>query len=118
MLDALAEAARADGTRVLRAGGVEFEANCSYSGLNQILFPFQDALGELQAPFRDALRVALGFESGSPPERLMVSNAVLLLLSTVAAGDPFCSSSTTCPGSTGRARPYWVSSHAGQPASA
>ncbi|WP_406340679.1 AAA family ATPase [Streptomyces sp. NBC_01578] len=88
VLDALAEAARADGTRVLRAGGVEFEANCSYSGLNQVLFPFQDALGELQAPFRDALRVALGFESGSPPERLMVSNAVLLLLSTVAAGDP------------------------------
>ncbi|MGC5005303.1 helix-turn-helix transcriptional regulator [Streptomyces sp. DT203] len=88
VLDALAEAARADGTRVLRAGGVEFEANCSYSGLNQVLFPFQDALGEMQAPFRDALRVALGFESGSPPERLMVSNAVLLLLSTVAAGDP------------------------------
>ncbi|WP_328623849.1 AAA family ATPase [Streptomyces sp. NBC_00353] len=88
VLDALAEAARADGTRVLRAGGVEFEANCSYSGLNQVLFPFQDALGELQAPFRDALRVALGFESGSPPERLMVSNAVLLLLRTVAAGDP------------------------------
>ena len=27
VLDALAEAARADGTRVLRAGGVEFEAN-------------------------------------------------------------------------------------------
>ncbi|MFF1839481.1 AAA family ATPase [Streptomyces sp. NPDC058231] len=88
VLDALVEAARADGTRVLRAGGVEFEANCSYSGLNQILFPFQGALGELAAPFRDALRVALGFESGPPPERLMVSNAVLLLLSTVAAGDP------------------------------
>ncbi|MGW1735176.1 MULTISPECIES: helix-turn-helix transcriptional regulator [unclassified Streptomyces] len=88
VLDALAETARADGTRVLRAGGVQFEANCSYSGLNQVLFPFQDALGELQAPFRDALRVALGFESGPPPQRLMVSNAVLLLLSTVAAGDP------------------------------
>ncbi|GAA5031403.1 ATP-binding protein [Streptomyces siamensis] len=88
VLDALAEAARAQGTQVLRAAGVEFEANCSYSGLNQILFPFQGALGELQAPFRDALRVALGFESGAPPEQLMVSNAVLLLLQTVAAGDP------------------------------
>ncbi|WP_326819032.1 AAA family ATPase [Streptomyces sp. NBC_01762] len=88
VLNALAEAAEADGTRVLRAAGVEFEANCSYSGLNQVLFPFQDALGELETPFRDALRVALGFESGSPPERLMVSNAVLLLLSTVAAGAP------------------------------
>ncbi|MGW3664725.1 ATP-binding protein [Streptomyces sp. NPDC005141] len=88
VLDALAEAAQAEGTQVLRAAGVEFEANCSYSGLNQVLFPFQDALAELDAPFRDALRVALGFESGSPSERLMVSNAVLLLLRTVAAGDP------------------------------
>ncbi|WP_234533783.1 AAA family ATPase [Streptomyces shenzhenensis] len=88
VLDALAEAAHAEGTLVLRAAGVEFEANCSYSGLNQILFPFQDALSELEGPFRDALRVALGFESGSPPERLMVSNAVLLLLREVAAGDP------------------------------
>ncbi|MEV6653993.1 AAA family ATPase [Streptomyces sp. NPDC051219] len=88
VLDALAEAAQAEGTRVLRAVGVEFEANCSYSGLNQILFPFQDALGELETPFRDALGVALGFESGSPPERLMVPNAFLLLLRTLAAGDP------------------------------
>ncbi|MEU0038370.1 ATP-binding protein, partial [Streptomyces sp. NPDC006333] len=88
VLDALAKVAYAEGTRVLRAAGVEFEANCSYSGLNQVLFPFQRELGELEAPFRDALRVALGFESGSPPERLMVSNAVLLLLRTLAAGSP------------------------------
>ncbi|MFJ8009962.1 ATP-binding protein [Streptomyces fagopyri] len=88
VLDVLAQAAHQEGTRVLRAAGVEFEANCSYSGLNQILFPFQDALGELEAPFREALRVALGFESGAPPEQLMVSNAVLLLLRRVAAGDP------------------------------
>lgn len=88
VLDALAEVAQAEGIRVLRAAGVEFEANCSYSGLNQVLFPFQRELSELEAPFRDALRVALGFESGSPPERLMVSNAVLLLLQTVAAGAP------------------------------
>ncbi|MFF2996617.1 helix-turn-helix transcriptional regulator [Streptomyces sp. NPDC057950] len=88
VLESLAEMAQAEGTRVLRAAGVEFEANCSYSGLNQVLFPFQDALGALETPFRDALRVALGFESGLPPERLLVSNAVLLLLQTVAAGGP------------------------------
>ncbi|WP_406361130.1 AAA family ATPase [Streptomyces sp. NBC_01579] len=88
VLDALAEAARADGTRVLRAAGVQCEANYNYSGLNQVLYPFQDALGELEAPFRSALHVALGFESGSPPERLIVSNAVLLLLRTVAARTP------------------------------
>ncbi|MDX2707990.1 AAA family ATPase [Streptomyces sp. PA03-6a] len=88
VLDAIAAGARAEGARVLRAAGVEFEADCSYSGLNQILFPFQNELEELQPPFRDALRMALGFESGRPPERLVVSNAVLLLLRTVAAGDP------------------------------
>ncbi|WP_326592476.1 ATP-binding protein [Streptomyces sp. NBC_01294] len=88
VLDAVAEAAQTDGIQVLRAAGVEFEANCSYSGLNQVLFSFQDAVNELDAPFREALRVALGFESGTAPERLMVSNAVLLLLSTVAAGSP------------------------------
>ncbi|WP_225845777.1 AAA family ATPase [Streptomyces sp. HPF1205] len=88
VLNAVAEAARTGGARILRAAGVEFEADCSYSGLNQILFPFQDALGELPSPFRDALRVALGFENGSPPEQLVVSNAVLLMLRAVAAGDP------------------------------
>ncbi|MET8536579.1 AAA family ATPase [Streptomyces sp. NPDC005065] len=88
VLDALAEAAHVQGTRVLRAAGVQCEANYSYSGLNQVLYPFQDALGELKAPFRSALHVALGFESGSPPERLIVSNAVLLLLRTVAARTP------------------------------
>ncbi|SNT52652.1 ATP-binding protein [Actinacidiphila glaucinigra] len=88
VLDAVAAAAHAEGARVLRAAGVEFEANCSYSGLNQILFPFQCELENLEVPFRDALRIALGFESGSPPQTLMVSNAVLLLLRTVAAGDP------------------------------
>ncbi|MFD7409664.1 AAA family ATPase [Streptomyces sp. NPDC059866] len=88
VLDALAEAAEAEGIRVLRAAGVEFEADCSYSGLNQILFPFLDTLDDLAVPFRDALRVALGFDSGRPPERLLVSNAVLRLLQTVAAGNP------------------------------
>ncbi len=88
VLDVIAEVAQADGTRVLRAAGVEFEAHCSYSGLNQILFPFHDAIGMLDAPFRHALRVALGFQGGSPPERLVVSNAVLMLLQSVAAGDP------------------------------
>jgi DNA replication protein DnaC len=39
LLDAVPDAASAAGTRVLRAAGVEFEADVSYSGLNQLLFP-------------------------------------------------------------------------------
>ncbi|MFI9201965.1 AAA family ATPase [Streptomyces sp. NPDC053048] len=88
VLDALAGSARADGVQVLRAAGVEFEADCSYSGLNQVLFPFLGALEHLDATLRNALRVALGFDSGSPPEQLLVSNAVLRLLQTVAGGEP------------------------------
>ncbi|MEU9048328.1 MULTISPECIES: AAA family ATPase [unclassified Kitasatospora] len=88
VLDALAGSALADGVRVLRAAGVEFEAHCGYSGLNQILFPFLDALEHLDTALRAALRVALGFDTGRPPEQLLVSNAVLRLLQRVSDGDP------------------------------
>ncbi|MEU1356576.1 AAA family ATPase [Streptomyces cinnamoneus] len=88
VLDALAGSARADGTQVLRAAGVEFEADCSYSGLHQILYPVLGALEHLDAALRNALRVALGFDSGSPPEQLLVSNAALRLIQTVAGGEP------------------------------
>ncbi|MFF2744704.1 AAA family ATPase [Kitasatospora sp. NPDC058048] len=88
VLDAVAASALADGARVLRASGVEFEADCGYSGLNQILFPHLGALDQLDAALRDALRVALGFDSGPPPEQLVVCNAVLRLLQTIAGGQP------------------------------
>ncbi|MEU5565036.1 helix-turn-helix transcriptional regulator [Micromonospora musae] len=85
LLDGVAEAAAEAGTRVLRAAGVEFEADISYSGLNQLLFPLYDAFGELAPAHREPLRVALGFGAGQPPDRLLVSNAVLLLLRSMAA---------------------------------
>ncbi|WP_406108020.1 AAA family ATPase [Micromonospora globbae] len=88
LLDAVAEAAAETGTRVLRAAGVEFEADVSYSGLNQLLFPLYDAFGELAPAHREALRVALGFGTGQPPDRLLVSNAVLLLLRATAVAQP------------------------------
>ncbi|WP_432845782.1 ATP-binding protein [Amycolatopsis sp. CA-161197] len=88
LLDAVAEAAVASGSRVLRAAGVEFEADVSYSGLNQVLFPLYEAFGELDPPHADALQVALGFGSGAPPERLVVSNASLMLLRHVAKAGP------------------------------
>ena len=88
LLDAVAEAAVASGSRVVRAAGVEFEADVSYSGLNQVLFPFYEAFGELETSQADALQVALGFGSGAPPERLVVSNATLMLLRHVAKTAP------------------------------
>ncbi|TDC36981.1 LuxR family transcriptional regulator [Micromonospora sp. 15K316] len=88
LLDGVAETVAETGTRVLRAAGVEFEADISYSGLNQLLFPLYDAFGELAPAHREALRVALGFGTGQPPDRLLVSNAVLLLLRSMAVARP------------------------------
>ncbi|MER5698278.1 ATP-binding protein [Streptomyces mirabilis] len=88
LLDAVAEAASVAGARVLRATGTQFEADCSYSGLNQVLFPLQEAMDCLENTYRDVLRVALGFQSGPPPQRLVVSNATLALLQKAAADQP------------------------------
>jgi DNA-binding CsgD family transcriptional regulator len=88
LLDAASELASAAGTRILRAAGVEFEAGTSFSGLNQVLLPLLGALPQLSALHRDALNVALGFADGAPPNRLVVSNAALMLLRQAAAARP------------------------------
>jgi DNA-binding CsgD family transcriptional regulator len=88
LLQAVAAGVAATGTRVLHAAGVEFEADVSYSGLNQILFPLRESFDELDVTHRDALRVALGFGPGSPPDRLIISNATMVLLQKAAADCP------------------------------
>jgi DNA-binding CsgD family transcriptional regulator len=84
LLNAVAEAVSSAGTRVLRAAGVEFEADVSYSGLNQLLFSLSESIDALDSAHSEALRVALGFSSGPPPDRLIVSSATLMLLRQVA----------------------------------
>jgi DNA-binding CsgD family transcriptional regulator len=85
LLVAASDAASAAGMRVIRAAGIQFEAETSFSGLNQVLLPVLDALPNLEAIHRDALNVALGFGEGAPPSRLVVSNATLVLLRRAAA---------------------------------
>ena len=70
MLDAAAGAASHAGILVLRAAGVEFEADLAFSGLQQVLLPLLDAFGKLNDAHRDALNVALGYGKGPPPDRL------------------------------------------------
>jgi DNA-binding CsgD family transcriptional regulator len=88
LMNAASEAASAAGMRILRAAGVQFEADTTFSGLNQVLLPLLDALPQLEAAHRNALNVALGFGEGAPPGRLVVSNAALMLLRQTATVRP------------------------------
>src|SRR5579872_934838 len=88
LLDAAAAAAVEADTAVLRAAGVEFEADLTYSGLHQVLLPVLSQFERLSAAHRDALNVALGYGEGPPPDRLLVSTATLTALLQAAADQP------------------------------
>ena len=84
LLTEIAGALAADGARVCRASGVQFESDVGYSALNQLLFGLSDAFEHLDEAHRTALRTALGFAAGPAPSRILVSNAVLLLVRAAA----------------------------------
>ncbi|MGY1712580.1 AAA family ATPase [Geodermatophilus sp. SYSU D00758] len=78
--------------RVLRARGVESEAELPFAGLHQLLHPVLDRLPLLAAPQRRALATALGLEDGptdaGPSERFLVALAALGLLGSAAEQSP------------------------------
>jgi DNA-binding CsgD family transcriptional regulator len=79
---------QAAGCRLVRASGVESEMELAFAALHQLcagLLELRDALPE---PQRDALAVAFGLKSGTPPDRLFVGLAVLSLWSEAAAERP------------------------------
>jgi DNA-binding CsgD family transcriptional regulator/tetratricopeptide (TPR) repeat protein len=80
--------AGAAGAQVLRAAGVEFEADMSFAGLHQVLLPLYEEFVRLSPPHREALNVALGFGAGQAPDRMLVSNAALMALRRAAADRP------------------------------
>src|SRR5690348_7512114 len=55
LLAAAADLAEVEGMRVLRANGSEFEAEISYSLLNQLLLPLYPDMQKLPPALRDAL---------------------------------------------------------------
>ena len=79
---------RRTGLACLRAAGVQFEADVSYSGLNQALLPLREDFGGLSSTHQEAISVALGFGSGAAPDRLVLSNAALALLQAAAVEKP------------------------------
>ena len=86
LLDYAAE--RAEGCRVCRAFGAEWEMELPFAGLHQLCVGLLDGRDGLPAPQRDALEIAFGLSSGAQPDRFLVSLAVLSLLSHAAAERP------------------------------
>ncbi|AEY85363.1 LuxR-family transcriptional regulator [Streptomyces hygroscopicus subsp. jinggangensis 5008] len=86
LLDAAEDAAVRRGVRVLRAAGVEVEADLPYAGLHQLLLPLHEELSHLQKDLRTALRAALGLEDAPVRDQLLVCNATLTLLVNAARG--------------------------------
>jgi DNA-binding CsgD family transcriptional regulator len=88
LLEPAVSAATAAGFRVLSAAGAEFEADVSFSGLNQLLLPLLEDLSRLDGPLREPLSVALGLGEGPPPDRSVVTEAMLVLLGQATAARP------------------------------
>ncbi|MCW2644259.1 MAG: LuxR family transcriptional regulator [Pseudonocardiales bacterium] len=78
----------ATGFQVLGAVGNEAERELPYATAQQLCASNLATLDQLPAPQRDALDVAFGHVSGSPPDRLFVGLALLGLLSQIASKTP------------------------------
>jgi hypothetical protein len=88
LLVAAAEMAAADGVRVIRGGGVEYETDVSFAGLHQLVDPLSDDLRRLPRSSRATIEVGLGIGSGPAPDRLAVLTASLALFRQGAADSP------------------------------
>ncbi|MET8769132.1 AAA family ATPase [Streptomyces sp. NPDC004658] len=88
LLNAAVARAEAVGARVIRATGVQFEADVSYAVLNQLMLPLAPRFAHLGEVERNALMVALGLVSGRVPERTVVARACLNVLRHEAGQRP------------------------------
>ncbi|GAA4263561.1 LuxR family transcriptional regulator [Dactylosporangium darangshiense] len=87
LLDAAAIRAEAAGMRVLRASGVEFEAEIDFSAMHQLLYPLRERADRLAGHHRDALNQVFDLTPGPSPGPLVIT-AVLALLSEAATERP------------------------------
>jgi DNA-binding CsgD family transcriptional regulator len=81
-------AARADDMTVVRAVGLESEAQLEFSALFDVCRPLLDRLDELAVRQREALTGALGIGPGASADRLLVGAATLSLLAAAAEDTP------------------------------
>jgi DNA-binding CsgD family transcriptional regulator/tetratricopeptide (TPR) repeat protein len=81
-------AGRAEGMAVLRAAGVESEAELPFAALHQLLRPVLELAGRIPEAQAAALGGALGLEPMGNQDRFLVSVAVLSLLAEAADERP------------------------------
>ncbi|HEX4279693.1 MAG TPA: AAA family ATPase [Solirubrobacteraceae bacterium] len=81
-------AERAEGWRVLRAAGVEWEMELPFAGLHQLCAELLDGREQLPQPQNNAIATAFGLSSGPQPDRFLIGLAVLTLLSDAAEEHP------------------------------
>jgi len=95
LLDEAAVRGAAAGMRVLRASGVEFEAEIAFSALHQLLYPLRQDVAGLVGHDRDALRKVFDLvdvgrvgQVGDAGSAVSAATAVLALLAEVAGARP------------------------------
>jgi DNA-binding CsgD family transcriptional regulator len=79
---------RAAGMTVVRALGVESEAELEFSGLHEACLPLLDRLEEIPGHQADALRGALGLVEAEATDRFTIAAATLSLLAAAAEREP------------------------------
>ncbi|UGY92420.1 helix-turn-helix transcriptional regulator [Streptomyces gobiensis] len=79
--------ATADCRAISTQGGLA-AGDLPFAGLHRLLIPFTDALTAIPRPQADALEVALGIRAGPPPDRFLISLAVLSVFSELAEERP------------------------------
>ncbi|WP_190136619.1 helix-turn-helix transcriptional regulator [Streptomyces longispororuber] len=88
LLDHVAALAAGRGHRVLRAAGVEAEAELPFAGLHQFLYPLLPSLDRLDDRHRRVFDVVFGRSEGPPPSVMTLGIAVLDLLALAASHEP------------------------------
>jgi hypothetical protein len=78
-------ASAAEGLGVVRITGIESEMELAYAGVQQLIAGRIGELEALPAPQREALEAVLGLAPSTSTGRMLVSLAVLTLLSNAAA---------------------------------
>jgi hypothetical protein len=110
-------AAQAGWLTLLRAMGVESEAEFAFATLHQLLRPVQDGIAQLSLPHASGLRTAFGLAplSAAGDQRFLVAVAALTLLTDTAERQPVLCLADDAHWAVDRQPTYCYSSAAGSP---